>query len=256
MFTASSIIGTTAKGIESYKEESVNTLTCSSTAHISLGQDSSLTLGTGDKSHSIWFKTSGTTGKTLFSQGDFTSQPFYRVYLEDGDVLVWARPSGNLGKLWRTSATVNNDAWRHLVVLWNSYSDYDIYKDGSIVGKSSVFNDSVTTIANGSQNATIGNQHTGGSPMTDQVSNFCYFNKTLVVTEIAELYNNGTPKQPWLLSAGLKSSLICALPLNDGPNIQNLYKDYSGNGVDGTATNSPTLTGDSITVLQTSDKGP
>lgn len=71
-----------------------------------------------------------------------------------------------------------------------------------------------------------------------------------------EWYNSGTLKQPWDYSTDLKNTYDFACPLNTGADSSNRLLDYSGNTNDLTATGSPTFTGETITMVISSDPSP
>lgn len=226
-----------------------------SSQYLNIGQDASLTLGDGDKSHSIWFATSSGSANQMFNQGDNSSGPYYDIYIESGLIVARAWDGTNT-RSYRTTGTFNDGNLHNLVVKWNSYGAYEIYVDGVSEAVTAINTDTVTSVGNASKDLTIGirlsttSQYFNGSLALPYM-----FDKTVTSDDIAEIYNSGTPTQPWLLSQSLKNDADLLLPLNDQTD-SNEYSDYSGNANDATAVGSPTITGEDLTIISGPDPSP
>ena len=70
-----------------------------------------------------------------------------------------------------------------------------------------------------------------------------------------ELYNNGTPIQPWLTGANVKDNAVCLLPLNSETS-SNEFNDYSGNSLNASLNGSPAVDGQNIQIITSLDPGP
>lgn len=261
MFFSRGLIGANSKG-ESAVEVSASTLVLNgSNQYLSITDSTSIMdLEGGDKSHAIWFKTSSSGTNLILSKGDQNNNYFYDIYIESGQVQARARSSsGSAIRHYKTTAaTFADDAWHHIVVRWNSFGTYEIFVDNVNEALTAVSTDTIATPFADSDPFIVGAVIYIGAAVghyNGSLSIAYIYDKTLTASEIATLYNNGTPVQPWLIGAGLKSSMALGLPLNDQTN-SNQYSDYSGNSNDATATGSPTITGVSLTIVNSSDKGP
>jgi len=259
MFFARSLIGATSQG-NSAVEVSANTLLLDgSTQYLTADDNANLDMGDADKSHSIWFKTGSAGTHIIFSKGDQSNNAYYDIFIEGGVVNARIRTAigANIRHYRTNSAAFADDAWHHVVVRWNNFGTYEIIIDNVNQALNQPSSDAISGPFNTSDDVYIG-AIVSTVPVgfySGSLANIMMFNTTITDTEVTALYNGGVPKQPWLLSTALKSDAVLLLPLNSETD-SNEYSDYSGNANDATATGSPTITGASLTIVNSTDTGP
>lgn len=164
-----------------------------SSQYFTCGQDSSLNLGDGDKSHLIWFKTSSGSTSRIVSQGVQNSTDYYDIYIL-GDGQIFARadqhaPAAN--REYKTNATGFNDgAWHSLVILWNSYGTYGMYVDAVSEAVTQSVGGSPTNLSTPGADLTIGSR-AGGSLFNGELGFAGMWDTTLTSGQITALDNSG-----------------------------------------------------------------
>jgi len=260
MFFSRGLIGANSKG-ESAVEVSASTLSLNgSSQYLTIGDNADL--GTNDISMAIWVKTSVDVDADTFISKEGDTGGWYALRVEPSGKPRFAigEDGSNYRNYDTTSVTVDDDAWHLLGVSYDRSSDTCIfYVDGSAVATTLLSSAGSVTSSNIQSSAAcnIGNRAAGSGSLyaTGDTALALISFTVLTSSDFLELYNDGTPKQPWLLNTALKDSTELLLPINDQTN-SNQYSDYSGNGNDATATGSPTLTGAALTIVNSSDKGP
>jgi len=261
MFFSRGLIGANSRG-ESSVEVSASTLLLdrASNQYLDCGNDSSLQPLVGI-TLSIWFNTTDMTAGTnkynaLITRRDASNTDWQMTHIlannDSGGAYVHRiRFDQNGSQIHNSTSLSTTNTWYHIAVTYDE-ANVKIYIDGSLDNTTANTN-ALTANAN---KVVLGSDNSG-SPfyMKGSINHAGIYNRALTASEIGVLYNNGTPKQPWLLPPDIKDDAVLLLPLNDQTN-SNQYSDYSGNANDATASGSPTLTGTSLTIINSSDKGP
>ena len=206
--------------------------------YINVGQDASITLGTGDKSHSIWFKTSSTGTHTFFGQDDVTD--FYWIYIEGGRIIVWAKDGGVQRQYRSDLLTYNTGLWSHLVVLWNSFGTFEIYIDGALIPSTINVAGAPTNVANSGTDTHIGVNGTLFGYFDGSLTQPMMFDRTLTAEEIAIIYNQNSVKLFTNLPSKITDSSILALEMTSNDAT---LTDLSTNTNDGTVNGGATSNG-------------
>ncbi len=180
-----------------------------SVEHITMGD----VLGfeyTDDFSISFWIRTSATSGyivSKMLSSGNFTG---YGVVLDSGGkVNVYLRNDNSpLNQIRVNGSTtgLNDSAWHHIVFTWKGNvtpvaSDLHIYVDGGAETEA-IIDDSLTGTLISAAAFTLGARNAGGdSPWGGFISDVSVYSKELSSTEVAAIYNSGTPNDLRQLSS-------------------------------------------------------
>ena len=206
----------------------------------------------------VWFKLSSTAGlNTLFrnkSYGAPASSSGFALEIEDGQWAntIFADDAGNYITLDGAQGTVSTGVWTQIIMTYAS-GTLKLYQNGSDLSVTTT-NSGTPASSNSSNDVEIG-AFSGSRHIDGSIAFTNMFNVALTASEVTTLYNGGVPKQPWLLSQSLKDDAVLLLPLNSETD-SNEYSDYSGNANDATATGSPTITGEDITVISGPDPSP
>ena len=159
--------------------------------YISLGNDSSLQVGTSDFSLCAWVYRTADDG-AIFSWGDIASPPGWQLY-ESGAELLRLRIDDGGGSLDSYSSTaLPEDEWVHICLTMdrNSATGIKMYFNGSDVG---VTEDDATgqqlTFSGGSIGAYIGARYGGGlaSYHSGKIANVGLWTRALTQTQIQEV---------------------------------------------------------------------
>lgn len=215
-------------------------------------------------------QTTGNTSAFIWvnSTNDPTSnETFFSKYNTTGNDRSWQiEVRGSVGNAIRVTLSSDGSAqqpidattslvagtWYHIGFVYNG-STIKIYVNGveenSVSYSSGIHNSSTADVIVGCLNQGGANLFDGSTQLAS------LFNTAITQTDIDELYNGGVPKQPWLLSQSLKDDAVLLLPLNSETD-SNEYSDYSGNANDATATGSPTISGEDITIISGPDPSP
>lgn len=175
-----------------------------------------------------------TNNRSFTLQYDWTSNDTTFLISTNGSSATTATHNQNLvGSLYHIACTYDGT---NIKIYINGTEQASVAKTGNV--------------HQSSEPITIGGR-AGGSLYVDGAIAFAYvFDKGLSASEVAELYNLGVPSQPWAESSALRDSYLVALPLNDGVASGREFEDYSGNDNDPSENGSPTITGDSITIVK------
>lgn len=163
--------------------------------YINCGNDTSLQI-TGDLTLSSWFNSSysGGDNQRIISKDDNVNR-CYMTQLDgsgNANFYIW---SGNSGKAAVSTGTDYRDGnWHHIVGVFDPNASaaqrLAIYIDGVNVGYG---NTSVTTIDNDTVDLEIGRKQDNTLFFNGDLSNAQVFNTALSSTEVATLYNSGSP---------------------------------------------------------------
>lgn len=127
------------------------------------------------------------------------------------EILFSTSVNGTSGVQLTHSITLNN-AWAHIICTYDG-TTMRIYLDGSDVASTGSQSGDLHI---GTADLTIGARHDNTIHMKGSATNIIITNRELTSSEITEIYNSGTPKQPWEYSQAIRDSYVVALPLNDG----------------------------------------
>lgn len=220
-----------------------NTLSLNgSSQYVSCGNDASLRI-TGNITISCWINPTSIGVILAKASAAGPLQEAYRVGLQgDGKFEMVISPDGGYGSyvpaIEPTAADVG--VWSHYAAVYNG-STIKIYRNASEVVSVAYS----AGILDTSHSLTIGKM-SGSSPVyyNGDISSAMVLNTDLSSGDITEIYNLGLPKRLNNYSTAITNNYALALPLNDG--VIDPYVDRSVNGNDGTATGSPTFTGDAL----------
>lgn len=200
--------------------------------YIELTSDPSLTLGDGDKTHLVWFKTSSSTRQMMFSSGDPVNGPYYEIAVHTGGaVRAYAQANASDTRAYDTNLTFNDNLLHCLVVRWNSYGVFDIDIDGISQSLTAVATDVITNVADGGVTRIGNRDYTTTLEFNGSLTYPIIWDRTLTNTEVSNLYNSGKTPYYETLPASLKSGNVLALELSSRDATAN---DLSGNGNNGT----------------------
>jgi len=145
---------------------------------------------------SLWFKSSQTTGGTLFGQTN-NSNPITAsgyvpvIYLKtDGSIRIEPFWTGNTGNSIESSSGLNDNNWHNIITTFNSGTN-QLYIDGSYVSQRTGLNlVSFTStyyyfIGVGRE----GTRNLGTDVFSGNISNFSFYNKALSGAEVEQNYN-------------------------------------------------------------------
>ena len=217
------------------------------------GVDDYMALDTGSISlygFSIWFKCDSTISASSGVKGVLLGQSGTSYFLAlvgniTGDFsneLITIRAfAQNSFAYTSASATISTD-WHHVVAAWSTSAattggnGYDIYLDGNKVGNDAGSSTPSSPYTIGSIAFRIGQRQNGGYPFAGLIDEVSIFTSTLSASNIATLYNSGTP--------GDISSLSPFGWWRMGDNNSGsgtTITDQGSGGNDGTLTNGPTF---------------
>jgi hypothetical protein len=228
-----------------------------SSQYLNAGNDVSLQT-TGNTSAFIWVNSTNNPSsfETFFSKYNTTGNDrSWQIEVRGAfgnAIRVTLSSDGSAQQPIDATTTITAGTWYHIGFVYNG-STIKIYVNGveenSVSYSSGIHNSSTADVI-------IGGLNQGGANLFDGSTQLAsLFNTAITQTDIDELYNGGVPKQPWLLPTALKSDAVLLLPLNSETD-SNEYSDYSGNANDATATGSPTITGDDLTIISGPDPSP
>jgi hypothetical protein len=166
-------------------------LYCSSgSGHYDIGIGSVFTI-------SGWVKTTATARSWLWGNGNGTAYPNwygYGAFLLNGNVYFRMDASlGNVMEVW-TTATVNDGAWHHVLILMkgNGSGNCEIWIDG--VNQTPLNGSGYLSSSPSNYGMSIGGRYTSQEdPLAGQIDEVSFWNKPLSPAEIADVYNGGAP---------------------------------------------------------------
>lgn len=215
------------------------------TQYLTVPNSSVLQFGTGsvDKPFSMtyWVKTTGNS--IAVAQKGHIGNRSFQVYIEGSGLPgLWViQDSTHI--IGRTGTIAcNNNRWHHVVVTYDGTATNNgiaVYLDGGAQSTTSSNVGTYTAMANDGEALTIGCQfqNVGSTPlsfMSGLLDDVRIYNRVLSATEVAALFRRGQTHSVSVSNAGLQ----VYYPFDE--NTGTKTKDYSGNGNDGTLTNTPT----------------
>ena len=199
--------------------------------YVDCGSDSAIDIGDGNKSHSIWFKTSSAATQQIFNQGHNTSGPYFDIYIEAGDIIARAFDGTNT-RLYETAASYDDDVWHHLAVVWNGYGTFIIYIDGQDTSAAQITGDTVTSPMNPTEALTIGIRlQTTSQYFVGSLTQPMIFDRNLLADEVAEIYNQNIPRTYTSLPTVITDDAVLAYEMTSNDST---LTDLSGNANHGT----------------------
>ncbi len=145
---------------------------------------------------SLWFKSSQTTGGTLFGQTN-NSNPITAsgyvpvIYLKtDGSIRIEPFWTGNAGNSIESSSGLNDNNWHNIITTFNSGTN-QLYIDGSYVSQRAGLNlvSFTSTYYYFVGAGREGNRNLGTDVFSGNISNFSFYNKALSGAEVKQNYN-------------------------------------------------------------------
>lgn len=211
-------------------------------------------------SGSVWFKTTSANNGAIFSSGDSnTSNSRFAISMNVGQPLVIISTDGTTtAKLYRASATFNDNAWHHLVFTFAA-NDLRMYIDGvELTTGAATLIKQIDLVANsvptGGGDIGLGTDIVAGSRTSgwiDQVDEITYWDKVLSGAEVTELYNSGQIFDPSTHSAA--ANLIEQWRMGDGDTLPTITGQI--NGQNGTIAGTSTYVSDAVPAASSTSSG-
>ncbi len=145
---------------------------------------------------SLWYKTTGTSQKTLYSEGN-TGNSTPQMYLtqngSSSDIFfTHADDAGNFRSCSSSAGISNDGAWHHAAVVKESASVYKLYRDGISVSPCNGGGASVgTTTANAAKIGARQNGATVQDYFAGSIDEAVIYPRALSGTEVWKLYESG-----------------------------------------------------------------
>ena len=199
-----------------------------SSDNISLGNDSSLQVGTSDFSVTAWVYRTADDG-AIFGYGDTSPNPFFHIYENATEQLrVRINDGGGDTNMKSSASSFAEDKWTHIAVTIDrdSATGGKIYFDGiEATVDEDDFTSQQSTLVNGSVGAYIGARASGGSLSSFHAGNISQvglWNRVLTQAEIQSVMEKTFEE----LTASEKTNLVSywALDKTDG-NTSNVVLD-------------------------------
>ena len=137
---------------------------------------------------------------------------------------------------------INLNEWQSVILTWDGgsvASNVHIFVNGVEVSYDQAQDGSGTSPSDSGANLYIGNRQDISRPVDGQITEVAIWNVVLTAQEIKQLAKSRVKRIPLQIRP---ANLKLYLPLDDGANgatTPTTARDYSGNGNDGTLTNSP-----------------
>lgn len=189
---------------------------------------------TNNLSFSIWVKGAAQAGKGIFGQWDFspTKRKWALIsgtagFTDKLDYFVSADGGFTNAKQYRSSVTVFDSTWRHIVMTFATNS-MKIYIDGSEDTTPTVIvNGTVNSLYSGSQILTLGvaNLSSGTSPFSGRLAHGAIFNVALSSAQVTEIYNK---RMGDLRTTSVGGNLILGYHFPNGQADFPTCTDYAG----------------------------
>ncbi|MBY0369704.1 hypothetical protein K2X33_03395 [bacterium] len=225
-------------------EANTSVLLDGSNDYISFGNAAALK-ATSAFSVALWFKYVSTTGGTvLVSRTGATGNDNFSLYNSSGTILFGARKNDGSTWLQTSSVTLTDTSNWHFVVGTYDGSTLRLYLDGVLA---SSYNGTFTIYSTMAGNLQVGaGSVTPNQFLSGYVDEFAFFNSALTQAQIASLHLAGTRGKTMDLVVGpsLETAILADSPVGYwrlGESSGTTAKEFSGNGLNGTYTNSPTL---------------
>ena len=143
---------------------------------------------------SFWVKTTQTASNSLIGKDvNASGKRNWMIMLYQNKVYFWTTPAGSVGTLNDIQSTVagavSDGKWHHIVCV-NDYtnSTKQIYIDGNL----DITNNEGAVISNSDAAVQIG-RRSSGFQYDGEMSNVLFWDKALTATDVATLYNYGSP---------------------------------------------------------------
>ena len=181
------------------------------------GVDDYMALDTGSINlygFSCWFKCDSTISASSGVKGVLLGQTGISYVLALGgnitgdftnEIITIRASAQNSFAYTNASATISTD-WHHVVAAWSTSAattegdGYDIWLDGNKVGNDAGTSTPSSPYSIGSVAFRIGQRQNGGYPFAGLIDEVSIFTSTLSASNIATLYNSGTPSDISTLS--------------------------------------------------------
>ncbi len=169
----------------------------------------------------------------------------FNIANNEGDYQIGFTHSGSTVLSRRSVAnTIVPNVWQHVLVTWDgstTATNIRIYVNGTEVSYQTTSNGASLT-SDAAQTLRIGNSADGARTFDGYIDEPRIYDRVLGATEIADLYALGATKFQDTQSNQLTNGLVGYWPMN-GPDVSSTTAyDRSGQGNNGTLTNSPTPT--------------
>jgi hypothetical protein len=164
--------------------------------YIDLGRPASLNLmpGTDEFTVSAWFNCND--DGTIYSFGAPTSSSTtqFKIVIRGNTAPAYYPEVTLKGQSTNIGSTAYNDSkWHHIVVSVNT-SNANVYIDGQNVGTATIGTATISNTENGAIGARTPSASGGGFNFDGSISNVAIYNTALSASNVATLYNNGTPQ--------------------------------------------------------------
>ena len=195
---------------------------------------------------SLWIKGDFATqnGKTIFDGYDITrNHIFIRAYTSS-DIQIVFQLAGGGDYVFVKNIVPTNNAWNHIVVVWDTTNDYgSVYLNGTLtLSGTSAITDDVWTPNEGL--VFFGSHPNNGNYFTGQLDEVRLYDYALTASEIAGLYAQGSASKT-IVNAGQNSQITDGLvglwSFNGSDLSGTTAYDRSGQGNNGTLTDGPTV---------------
>jgi hypothetical protein len=210
--------------------------------YVGLGNISSLS-GASDFTINAWVKTS-TLNKYIYSSYDSGLNNSIQFYFHSGGGLRAIVGTGvTYYQIATTSTTLADGTWKNFSFVFDGGNFVKIYVNGveeaSSVTSSGTSTVPSTTATNAGNTPRIGDYVAGGYALNGLMDEFSIFNSALSASDIAAIYNSGTPND----ISSLNPVGWWRMGDNDSGTGTTITDQGSG-GNDGTLTNGPTFSTD------------
>ncbi|MHB9138956.1 MAG: LamG domain-containing protein, partial [Victivallaceae bacterium] len=177
----------TVSGATRVTGKSGNALSFDGNASVSFGDV--LDMGTGDRSISLWFKTTTNDGnyRALLSKGYSATSNQHTISLLNGKIYCIMQVSGTY-RIVNTGVTVNDGNWHHVTLTIQRNDKMKLYLDGTFKAEVNISADATVDAQNGYPlylgRSNIGEYFNGS---IDEVK---IYSKALSASEVTSLYNS------------------------------------------------------------------
>mgnify|MGYP003650906494 CR=1 FL=1 len=211
---------------------------------VDIANNSSWYLANGDKTTSVWFRTSGTSEWIVHSQGSSITTDTMEIYLDGNGHFVARCLDNSAAQSWirRVATNYSDDIWHCAIVYWDSFGTGRIVIDGAAQATVDTTTGTITSITPTSV-LRLGDRIASDFPFSGSITALSHFSGALTVGEEGELHNDGNPLIFGQMSASLRSKALIYLEMSSNDNT---LTDLSSTGNDGTAVNGVTSDGELI----------
>lgn len=207
-----------------------------------------------DASAFIWYKTSGGSNTTLYSQCQATFS-WSMVMQPTGKLYILVRADASNYKLWEMPTATDDNAWHHAGFTFAADvtdGTFILYQDGSAVTPTQTVNNNVPAIWNpATDRIRLGNNNGASYFAGDLAGSVAFQGIALSAGEVAELYDSGGPTAAirpigHSQAASIAHSYDAMVAGDDMTGTTGKLQDAAGLAADGTP--SATESGDLITL--------